>query len=228
MWLSICKVLLLAIAATAPAHSQSTSNITQKIGYNCYPDCIPSSLAANVSSNLTFGKYYAVLNLDLETGAVATVANTTPGQSFIANTASWIDAVNKQNPPPVSIFSAVAYVNNHRPELGLQSGVKIPFASVDVAQIFGTLNGTLTGIYKNFTVNATSGDVTLAKARFYAGAGNQMEEILRAQRIDTVIISGISTGGVVLATAIRLFDLDYNVYVTIFFKFLLSRTALED
>jgi len=45
----------------------------------------------------------------------------------------------------------------------------------------------------------------------YAGAGNGLEEILRAQQIDTVIMSGIRTSGVILSTAYRLFDLDYKV-----------------
>lgn len=53
----------------------------------------------------------------------------------------------------------------------------------------------------------------LQKTRYYAGAGNGLEEILSSQQIDTVILSGIRTSGVIAATAYRLFDLNYNVYV---------------
>ena len=35
--------------------------------------------------------------------------------------------------------------------------------------------------------------------------------VLNAQQIDTVVLSGIRTSGVILSTAYRLFDLDYNV-----------------
>lgn len=53
--------------------------------------------------------------------------------------------------------------------------------------------------------------MVLQKTRYYAGAGNGLEEILRAQRIDTVVLSGIRTSGVILNTAYRLFDADYKV-----------------
>jgi nicotinamidase-related amidase len=38
-----------------------------------------------------------------------------------------------------------------------------------------------------------------------------LEEILSTQGIDTVILSGLRTSGVITATAYRLFDLDYKV-----------------
>jgi nicotinamidase-related amidase len=38
-----------------------------------------------------------------------------------------------------------------------------------------------------------------------------LEEILRAQKIKTVVISGVRTSGVVLSTVYRLFDLDYKM-----------------
>jgi nicotinamidase-related amidase len=75
----------------------------------------------------------------------------------------------------------------------------------------GNSSDPLTEIYPSFHVNETAGDVVLAKTRYYAGAGNPLEEILRAQQIDTVILSGIRTSGVIISTAQRLFDLDYKV-----------------
>jgi hypothetical protein len=45
----------------------------------------------------------------------------------------------------------------------------------------------------------------------YAGSGNALEEILRAQKIDTVILSGLGTSGVVLDTVYHLYDLDYVI-----------------
>ncbi|KAJ5650524.1 cysteine hydrolase family protein [Penicillium longicatenatum] len=56
-------------------------------------------------------------------------------------------------------------------------------------------------------------DVVLQKTRYYAGAENTLVQILRNHKINTVVLSGLRTSGVVLTTAQRLFDLDFNVYV---------------
>jgi hypothetical protein len=84
-----------------------------------------------------------------------------------------------------------------------------------VSASLGTANETATQIYPAFEVDEAAGDVVLQKTRYYAGTGNAMEEILWAQSIDTVILSGVRTSGVILSTAYRLFDLDYRVYVLI-------------
>ncbi|RMX82358.1 hypothetical protein D0869_06113 [Hortaea werneckii] len=57
------------------------------------------------------------------------------------------------------------------------------------------------------------GDVVLQKTGYSADAGNSLEQILHAQRISTVVLSGIRTGGVVASTAYRLSDLGYKVYI---------------
>lgn len=56
-------------------------------------------------------------------------------------------------------------------------------------------------------------DVVLSKTRYYAGTGNELELILSSQHIDTVVLTGIRTSGVVLNTAYQLFNLNYKVYV---------------
>lgn len=55
--------------------------------------------------------------------------------------------------------------------------------------------------------------MVLSKTRYYAGTGNELELILSSQKIDTVVLTGIRTSGVILSTAYRLFDLNYKVYV---------------
>lgn len=175
----------------------------QAPGYDGYPTSIPSTVASNTS--LSFGKHYAVLNLDLINGIVGSVLNTTEGNAWIANTASWIDAVHALPSVPLTIFTRIYFVNSHKPEIGPTS----PFAAVGGA--LGTQNDSLTQIYPAFKVNEAAGDAVLVKTRYYAGAGNALEEILRAQQIDTVVLSGIRTSGVILSTAYRLFDLDYKV-----------------
>jgi nicotinamidase-related amidase len=56
-------------------------------------------------------------------------------------------------------------------------------------------------------------DTVLTKYRYFAGAGNALELILNTDGITTVVISGVRTSGVVLATAMWLFDGDYDVIV---------------
>jgi nicotinamidase-related amidase len=145
-----------------------------------------------------------VLNLDLINAVVGGVNTTAAGQQFISNTAWWIDAVHAQDPPPLSIFTRI-YFSNGLAEIGPQS----PFGAV--AGSLGTASNPLTDVYPAFHVDHTAGDVVLQKTRYYAGAGNALEEILNRQKIDTAIMSGQRTSGVITATAYRLFDLDYQV-----------------
>lgn len=191
--------LTLATAGAALAQNASAP------GYDGYPDSIASTVAAN--ETLSFGKNYAVLNLDLINGLVAPLASDPAGQAFIKNTADWIDTVHAQTPPPLSIFTRIYFSNARKPEVKPGSGFEKASGPLTTA------NATATQLYPAFHVDEAAGDVVLQKTRYYAGTGNQLETILRAQSIDTVVLSGIRTSGVILSTAYRLFDLDYNVYV---------------
>ncbi|KAI3028634.1 hypothetical protein CBS147345_2047 [Aspergillus niger] len=190
----------LALLATG-CLSSTTTTTTSKPGYS-----------RNITSTVTdpsfsFGQHYAVLNLDLIDGLVANVNTTKAGQLWIDNVANWIDAVHKQDSPPLSIFTRIFFFNTYRPELG-----NAPFASAVTSLGNATASSPDSQIYSAFKT-LDNWDVVLQKARYYAGAGNQLEEILSSQKIDTVILSGIRTSGVVLSTALRLLDMNYNVYV---------------
>ncbi|KAL3466129.1 Isochorismatase-like protein [Aspergillus heterothallicus] len=187
-------------------------NVLSTLLASCAAQCAAS--ASSSSSNpLSFGQNYAVLNLDLITGVVAPLANTTEGRTWINNTATWLDAVHAQSPPPLSIYTRIYYSSPQAPELSPQ----VPF--YQVAEAFGNLteSSPASQIYPLFAPGSegrdSSRDVVLRKSRYYAGDGNSLEEILRTRAVDTVILSGLSIVGVVLSTVYRLFDLDYNVYV---------------
>ena len=141
---------------------------------------INSTIPANQKFN--FGKHYAVLNLDLIDGIVSSVANTSAGQAFINSTSKWIDAVHSQNPKPLIIFTRIYFTTAQRPEIGPETPI------APVVAPFGNVTETspITQIYSAFNVLDT--DVVLQKTRYYAGAGNGLEEILKAQEIDTVIL----------------------------------------
>jgi nicotinamidase-related amidase len=57
------------------------------------------------------------------------------------------------------------------------------------------------------------GDVVVTKRRVSAFAGSDLEVVLRAGGIDSLVLSGIATSGVVLSTLRQAADLDYRLTV---------------
>jgi len=62
-------------------------------------------------------------------------------------------------------------------------------------------------------VGAEDTDLTVTKTHVSAFAGTDLDLLLRAQGVETVILFGITTSGVVLSTALQAADLDYRVVV---------------
>ncbi|KAJ5913988.1 cysteine hydrolase family protein [Penicillium tannophilum] len=155
-----------------------------------------------------FGSHYAVLYLDLINAVMGGINTTSQGQAFIMNIAKWIDAVHRRSPPPISIFSRVYASNSLMPEISTSS----PFYSAFAGLGNITESDVETQLYPAFKP-LPDYDVVLQKTRYYAGMGNTLVQILRNQNIDTVILSGVRTSGVMLITAQCLFDLDFNVYI---------------
>lgn len=56
-------------------------------------------------------------------------------------------------------------------------------------------------------------DIVVTKHRVNAFAGTDLEMILRAKDIDTLVMFGIATSGVVLSTLLHASDSDYRVFV---------------
>jgi nicotinamidase-related amidase len=57
------------------------------------------------------------------------------------------------------------------------------------------------------------GDVVVTKRRVSAFAGSDLAEVLRGGDIDTLVLTGIATSGVVLSTLRQAADLDYRLVV---------------
>ncbi|HXW69287.1 MAG TPA: cysteine hydrolase [Dissulfurispiraceae bacterium] len=57
------------------------------------------------------------------------------------------------------------------------------------------------------------GDIVVTKRRVGAFSTTDLETILRANNIDTLVLSGISSSGVVLSTVRWAADMDYNLFV---------------
>ncbi|CAM1510059.1 Fc.00g003940.m01.CDS01 [Cosmosporella sp. VM-42] len=154
-----------------------------------------------------FGQHYAVLNLDLMSILIDQVKDTNEGEAFISNCCQWVDAVHHKDPRPPTIFTSLYFSNPTQSDLPTHA----PFTKL--VNAFGNFNegSPEVQIAPHFKVD--DDDIVLRKTRWYAGAGNNMEEILKDKYIDTVIISGLSLSGAVVSTIYRLFDLDYNIYV---------------
>ena len=57
------------------------------------------------------------------------------------------------------------------------------------------------------------GDIVIMKHRVSAFTGTDLEMILRANEIDTLVLFGIATSGVVLSTLVDAADRDYRLTV---------------
>jgi nicotinamidase-related amidase len=57
------------------------------------------------------------------------------------------------------------------------------------------------------------GDVVVVKHRVSAFHGTDLETILRAKGVDTLVLAGIATSGVVLSTARHAADADYRLVI---------------
>jgi nicotinamidase-related amidase len=57
------------------------------------------------------------------------------------------------------------------------------------------------------------GEVVVAKLRVSAFAGSDLEVVLRAMEVDTLVLTGIATSGVVLSTLREAADRDYRLVV---------------
>jgi nicotinamidase-related amidase len=62
-------------------------------------------------------------------------------------------------------------------------------------------------------VAPADGDVIVTKIRVSAFAGSDLDVVLRAGGIDTLVLAGIATSGVVLSTLRQAADLDYGLVV---------------
>jgi nicotinamidase-related amidase len=57
------------------------------------------------------------------------------------------------------------------------------------------------------------GDIVVIKKRISAFSGSDLEGILRARGIDTIVLTGVSSLGVVESTARFAFDMDYKIII---------------
>src|SRR5215472_279018 len=146
----------------------------------------------------------ALLPLDCQAGLVSIYAK--PPEEFVARAASVIQAARAAAMP--IIFVQVGF----RPGLP-EASERNKFVAALKAnpQHQRLFQGDLGAIYPG--LGATPDDIVVTKHRVSAFAGTDLEMILRAQEIHTLVLFAISTGGAVLSTLLEAFDADYRVLV---------------
>ena len=146
-------------------------------------------------------KNTALLVMDMQAGIVPMVPDAT---AILSNTAKAIAHARSKKIPV--IYVAVGF-RQGTPEISMRNkgfaASKERFANVDMNQ-FMKIHDAL---------EPQAGEVVVAKRRVSAFAGSDLEVILRAFGIQHMVLTGISTSGVVLSTLREAADKDYQLTV---------------
>lgn len=136
---------------------------------------------ATPESAVDFGNNYAILNLDWMTILTNAVEDTPEGKAMIANCSKWNNAVHQKKHRPLTVFTTLVF-NRGQPELERNkpfSRLIAPFGSFEKDTPAASIDS-------RFTID--SSDIVLRKTRWSATTGSNLEQILKAQGIDTVVI----------------------------------------
>lgn len=157
---------------------------------------------SNQLSNIS--KNSALLVMDFQT---IILNNFLPQESagiIISNTASLIAAARTAGIPV--IYVSVGFRKGY-PEVSKNNTI---FASIKENGVFMADNES-TAIHPD--VAPAENEVVIVKRRVGAFSFTELEMILRAQGIENLILTGVTTSRVVLSTVGQAFDLDYRLIV---------------
>jgi nicotinamidase-related amidase len=146
----------------------------------------------------------AVLAMDCQVGIVSMIVQSS--EDFLDRAASVLGAARKAG-------MAVIHVRvGFRPGLPEVSSRNKLFAALKAnpqhQQLFLGPAGVI-----HPALGPEAEDIVLTKHRVSAFSGSDLEMLLRAKEIDTLVMFGIATSGVVLSTLTEAFDLDYRIVV---------------
>jgi nicotinamidase-related amidase len=152
----------------------------------------------------------AVLSMDLQTGIVSIYAKDQEGakdrESLTARAASVLKRARSLG---ICVIHVQVGFRPNLPEIGtrnpLFSAIK---SSPQRRQLFEGAAGAI-----HPAVAPEGDDIIVTKHRVSAFTGTDLEMILRAKDIDTLVLFGIATSGVVLSTALDAADADYRVII---------------
>ncbi len=145
----------------------------------------------------------AMLSLDIQAGIVSVYVK---DESFVGRAARTLQAGRAAGMPVVHVKVGfrprVPEANTRNRFL---SAIK---ASPPHQQFFQGASGAL-----HSDLGVVERDLIVSKSRVSAFAGTDLEVLLRANDVHTLILFGIATSGVVLSTVLEAADLDYRLIV---------------
>ena len=145
----------------------------------------------------------AVLSMDLQRGVVSVYVK---DGRFVERVAAVLRHARRQRLPVVHVRVAFRPgVPEASPRNVFLSAVK---TSLPHQQFFQGESGAL-----HPGVGVEDTDFAVTKNRVSAFAGTDLDLLLRAQGVETLVLFGIATGGVVMSTALDAADLDYRVVI---------------
>ena len=145
----------------------------------------------------------AVLGMDLQRGIVSVYVK---DAGFVERVAAVLTRARQAGLPIVHVKVAFRPgVPEASPRNTFLSAVK---ASVPHQRFFEGDSGAV-----HPGIGPADSDLVVTKSRVGAFSGTDLDLLLRAQDIDTLILFGIATSGVVLSTALQAADLDYRVVI---------------
>ena len=146
----------------------------------------------------------AVLSMDMQNGIVSMYAPNAP--ELLGRCEAVVKAARSRGMPVIHIrvgFRAGL------PEVHTRNPIVGPIKSSDRHQQL--FHGTGGDIHP--ALGPEECDIVVTKHRVSAFVGTDLAMILRAQEIDTLVLFGIATSGVVLSTLLEASDLDYRLIV---------------
>jgi len=145
----------------------------------------------------------AVLPMDLQAGVVSAYVK---DPSFLPRTVHLLDDVRAVHVPIIYVKVALRPgVPEASPRNRFLSAVK---ASPAHQRFFQHECGDI-----HAALAPQDDDLIVAKGRISAFAGTDLDLLLRAKDVSTIVLFGITTSGVVLSTTLQAIDLDYRVIV---------------
>jgi nicotinamidase-related amidase len=146
----------------------------------------------------------AVLAMDCQSGIVSQYVK--PPEDFLARASKVLRAARGARLPVIHV--RVGF-RPGLPEIGDRNKL---FAAVKSSPQYQKLfDGPAGEIHP--ALGPEPGDIVVTKHRVSAFAGTDLEMILRAKEIRTLILCGIATSGVVLSTLLEASDADYELLV---------------
>ena len=143
----------------------------------------------------------ALLSLDCQTGLVSIYAK--PQEEFIERCSSVLQAARKAG---IAVIHARVGFRPGLPEVTTRNRL---FGSIKSSPQHQKLfEGTAGAVHPK--LGPEPDDIVITKHRISAFPGTDLHMILRAREIDTIVLFGIATSGVVLSTLLEACDVDYR------------------